>query len=231
MANGQPKTSTLAIVALVTGICCGPVGTIVGIIALSQINKSNGTLGGKGLAIAGIVIGASSIFISGILAAIALPNFVRFQNRAKASEARMHLSMLSSQQEVFFAEHDRYVSAGPNGGVGGSVSVPWDGADCPASCGPNDPAACNAFACIGFDPGSTFYTFECTSVEQPQPNFTCAAVADLDDDGDAGVWIIGTGNGANGRLVAPVPGIAARAGCSGANATPDEVVECKPRVY
>jgi len=63
----EPKTSGLAIASLVlsiTGVCCGIggiIGLILGCVALSQINNSNGRLTGKGLAIAGIVLGIVSI--------------------------------------------------------------------------------------------------------------------------------------------------------------------------
>ena len=57
----QPKTSGLAIASLVCGIlgiCLAlpaPVGLILGIMAIRQINSSAGTIGGKGLAIGGLV--------------------------------------------------------------------------------------------------------------------------------------------------------------------------------
>ena len=57
----KAKTNGLAIAALVCGFFCGILGIILGIVALNQINKTNE--GGKGLAIAGIVIGAVGIFI------------------------------------------------------------------------------------------------------------------------------------------------------------------------
>lgn len=53
-----PKTSGLAITSLVTGILgLGPVAVVCGHIALSRIKESAGTLGGKGMATAGLVIG------------------------------------------------------------------------------------------------------------------------------------------------------------------------------
>lgn len=55
----KAKTNGLAIAALVCSFFCGLLGIILGIVAISQINKSNE--GGKGLAIAGIAIGAVSI--------------------------------------------------------------------------------------------------------------------------------------------------------------------------
>jgi len=57
-APAAPKTSGLAIVSLVTSLLClGPVAVILGHIALSRINRSAGTLSGRGLAIAGLAIG------------------------------------------------------------------------------------------------------------------------------------------------------------------------------
>ena len=52
------QTNGLAIAGFVTSLlCCGPVGLVLSIIGLNQINK-NPSQGGKGLAIAGIVIAA-----------------------------------------------------------------------------------------------------------------------------------------------------------------------------
>jgi len=57
---GQP-TNGLAIAALVTSlVCCGPIGLILGLVSLNQINSSQGRQGGKGMAIAGIVLGGLS---------------------------------------------------------------------------------------------------------------------------------------------------------------------------
>jgi uncharacterized membrane protein len=43
---------------VVSLVCLAPVGFILGLVALNQIKESNNTQGGKGLAIAGITIGA-----------------------------------------------------------------------------------------------------------------------------------------------------------------------------
>ncbi len=59
------KTNGLAIAALVCSFFCGLLGIIFGIIAISQINKTNGN--GKGLAIAGICIGAVSMVVGWLI--------------------------------------------------------------------------------------------------------------------------------------------------------------------
>ena len=65
----QRKTNGTAtagfVLSLLGFLCCGPLlgvpGLILSIVALTQINKNPQTEGGKGLAIAGIVIGVISI--------------------------------------------------------------------------------------------------------------------------------------------------------------------------
>jgi type IV pilus assembly protein PilA len=50
------------------------------------------------------------VAIIGILAAVAVPNFQRFQAKAKQSEAKSDLSALYSGQKAFFAEWNQYTS-------------------------------------------------------------------------------------------------------------------------
>ncbi len=44
------------------------------------------------------------VAIIGILAAVAIPNYIRFQNKAKASEARGNLQGIYTAEKAFFAE-------------------------------------------------------------------------------------------------------------------------------
>jgi len=70
-----PKTSGLAITSLILGII-GPcslgllslVGLILGIMAAKKIKASGGTIGGRGLAIAGIIISILTLIIGLVLA-------------------------------------------------------------------------------------------------------------------------------------------------------------------
>lgn len=68
-APAAAKTNTLAIVALILGIVVPLGGIIVGPIALSQIKRTGEN--GRGLAIAGIVIGAILVGIYVIIWIIA----------------------------------------------------------------------------------------------------------------------------------------------------------------
>jgi type IV pilus assembly protein PilA len=49
-----------------------------------------------------------SVGIVGLLAAVALPSFARFQARAKQSEAKVNLRAMFTAQRAFQAERDRY---------------------------------------------------------------------------------------------------------------------------
>ena len=58
MNETQPHNSGLAIVALVTALCgVSLLGVIFGHVSLSQIKNSNGQLLGRGMALAGLIVG------------------------------------------------------------------------------------------------------------------------------------------------------------------------------
>ena len=50
------------------------------------------------------------VAIIGILAAIAIPNFIKFQARSKQSEAKANLKAVFTAQKAFFQEKDRFSS-------------------------------------------------------------------------------------------------------------------------
>jgi prepilin-type N-terminal cleavage/methylation domain-containing protein len=50
------------------------------------------------------------VAIIGILAAIAIPNFMNYQCKAKQSEAKSNLGNIRTAQEAYYAEHDAYAT-------------------------------------------------------------------------------------------------------------------------
>ena len=48
------------------------------------------------------------VAIIGILAAIAIPNFLNYQCKAKQSEAKQSLGTIAKSQEAYLAEYDTY---------------------------------------------------------------------------------------------------------------------------
>lgn len=59
------------------------------------------------------------VAIIGILAAIAIPNFIKFQARTRVSEARFNLKGVFTSEKAYYHEHERYSSVFlGNGSVG-----------------------------------------------------------------------------------------------------------------
>jgi type II secretory pathway pseudopilin PulG len=109
----KKKTLGLAIGSLVCGcffiipligLILGIVAIVLGIIALVTISKNSDTLKGKGLAIAGIVMGGISVIIMPIialLAAIAIPNLMRARIHANEAAAVASLRTISMASDAY----------------------------------------------------------------------------------------------------------------------------------
>jgi len=86
------------------GVLCLP-GVVSFVLALVVLIKDKG---GKGLAIAALIISVIGVPITGILSSIAIPNFIRFQARAKQHECKTNLKAIYMAERVYFQENDRY---------------------------------------------------------------------------------------------------------------------------
>jgi type II secretory pathway pseudopilin PulG len=116
-AEQKKRTLGLAIGSLVCGIfflipllgaVLSLVAIILGIIALNTISKNQDTLKGKGLAITGIVLGAIGMVIIPIvamLAAIAIPNFLRARILANDRVAEASIRGIAAAAEDYAASH------------------------------------------------------------------------------------------------------------------------------
>ena len=100
----------VALALSIGGLCIcisSVVGAILGIVALVRIRREP-QLRGRGLAIAAIVVAVGLVpFQAGVLAAIAIPNFIRYQARAKQAECRTNLRAILSAQQTYRATHGR----------------------------------------------------------------------------------------------------------------------------
>ncbi|MCC7380258.1 MAG: prepilin-type N-terminal cleavage/methylation domain-containing protein [Deltaproteobacteria bacterium] len=139
------------------------------------------------------------VAIIGILAAIAIPNFIRYQLRSKTSEAKTVLGGVKVSQESFRAEFDDYVAAGPNPNSGlRGTKVTWNDTLCPPGCNRLTPAACTEYGCIGYKPsGDVYYEYQTTitpAAPGTAPEQTTTANADLDGDTTAGGFVYCTHN-------------------------------------
>jgi len=115
-AGAQPQTSGLAIASMVLGIasivlCLGPLAGIPAVImghkANSDIRKSGGAIQGGGMATAGLVTGYLSIFMIalwGMMAAVAIPNFVKSRQTAQRNACIKNLQMIDGSKETWALE-------------------------------------------------------------------------------------------------------------------------------
>ncbi|HVE87067.1 MAG TPA: fimbrial protein [Myxococcales bacterium] len=106
-----PKiTPGIAIAAFVLGLigmcvpCLGLIGVILGIVALVKIGN-DAALGGRVWAILGIVLPLVAIPIQ---AAIAIPNFIKFQARSKQAECKANLKAAYFAESQYYQQHDAF---------------------------------------------------------------------------------------------------------------------------
>jgi hypothetical protein len=187
MYYGPTKTSGLAIAGFVLSFFFGLLGLIFSILGLRECNRSGGRVGGRGLAIAGIVISSISLVIV-LLAAISIPAFMKYIKMSKSSEARSELMMLRSRAEMFHAENGHYPPS--------TEFTPPLGTCC---AGPNnrcqpDPAMWDneTWRALDFRMDTTHdysYRFESSGNE-----FTITAQGDLDCDGAYSTWVMTSGS-------------------------------------
>jgi hypothetical protein len=121
----QPKTCGLAIWSLVLGILslscltvfCGIPGVICGHKALARIKYSGGTLGGQGLAIAGLVTGYLGILwgllVIPLLVAIAIPNFVKARDMSMQNACVNNLRVIDAAKNQWALETGKTNGAVP----------------------------------------------------------------------------------------------------------------------
>ncbi len=106
------------------------------------------------------------VVIIGILAALAIPRFMRSTTKAKQSEAKQLLKQVYTMQHAYRQEFNSYCL---NGVTATS-------------------AAGTAFARIGVDVGATArYSYVMAAAAN---TFSCVATANLDDDATNDVWQI-----------------------------------------
>jgi type IV pilus assembly protein PilA len=114
------------------------------------------------------------VAIIGILAAIAIPNFIGMQKRAKTSEAKSCLGEIRTLEEAYRAEVDTYIGVPPM-------------AQIPAGLHTDNDADADNMAEIGFHPkGLTRYAYTFTAADSS--NFTAQASGNIDADAGMDTW-------------------------------------------
>jgi len=127
--------------------------------------------------------GGTSVALVGVMAAIAIPHFMKFQTRSKQSEARSNLKAAFTAQRVYAMEKDRLgrtfeeIGLVPEPGrrytyCMGKQCLPCDGADCKVA---PAPSPCQGLTSVG---------------KSAEDNFSICAYGNLDSDETWDVWVI-----------------------------------------
>ncbi len=105
------------------------------------------------------------VVIIGILAALAIPRFMRATTKSKQSEAKAVLKQIYVLERAYFQENDQYVAAA------------------------NTAALAAALPGFQVPSGSPRYTYAVTC-NDPTQDFTATATGNIDDDATNDVWQI-----------------------------------------
>ncbi len=125
------------------------------------------------------------VAIIGILSAIAIPNFIRFQLRSRAGEGKLNIAGMRTAEEAYFAEFQVYLPIAVTPGLGGdSTNVKVDWAACPSPVMLGDPGFCR----VGWEPdGPTYYNYEVV-VAATVDGFFASGESDIDNDTVFNYW-------------------------------------------
>jgi len=124
----QPKNCGLAIWSLVLGIlavvlsivCIGPLfaipAVICGHMGYSRVRRSGGALSGEGLALGGLITGYLSfalIPVIGLMAAIAIPNFVKARTTAQMNVCIDNLQQIDGAKQQWATQNKKETTETP----------------------------------------------------------------------------------------------------------------------
>ncbi len=126
------------------------------------------------------------VAIIGILAAIAIPNFIRFQLRSRAGEGKINLAAIRTAEEAYLAEFGRYVAFASTPNLIGaglrSVKTPW--VACPVPVVPASPGHC----IIGWQPDGPTYFNYVAAVDATSTSLVVVAESDIDAETTINYW-------------------------------------------
>lgn len=152
------------------------------------------------------------VAIIGLLAAIAIPNYLRFQLKSKSAEAKSNLAAIRTAEEAYFSEFGRYVSATAEpGAIPGTAMTAFSIAN-------------PGFRRLGFVPeGNVFFSYGvATNIAVDETGYSADAGADLDGNAQNQYWGFAK-EASDGSLTTAV------VGCDVTLITREEISPCTPQ--
>ena len=124
------------------------------------------------------------VAIIGILAAIAIPNFLRYQLRARRSEGSVNVAAIRTAQLSYFGTNDKFVDADEHPDFEGEWGTrkPWKS---------NSIQPPEGWKKLAFEPeGEVYFQYETRAGEGAElQSFFASAISDLDNDTAFSCWL------------------------------------------
>jgi type IV pilus assembly protein PilA len=148
-----------------------------------------------------------AVAIIGIIAAIAIPNYLRFQLKSKTAECKINLAAIRTAEHGYFSEYGLFVAAAAN-----PTEIPGSTRSVFTS---------NVgFDSLGWEPeGSVYFSYGVATADSNSA-FTADAGADLDSNQVNQYWTYVQAGQAGVRAVAVV-------GCNAETVTEGNIVPCQ----
>ena len=120
------------------------------------------------------------VAIIGILAAIAIPNFLRFQLKAKSSEGKTNLAAIRTSEQSYYSEFGIFVSANASpAAIPQNIKTDFTNVD----------GANNGFDKLGWSPeGQVYFNYAVAAPTNQGNGYTASAGADIDADSTQQIW-------------------------------------------
>ena len=157
------------------------------------------------------------VAIIGILAAIAIPNFLRFQLKAKSSEGKTNLAAIRTAEQSYYSEFGRYVSADQSPAApGGTTKIAFVANGSNNGIVPATPG----FTTLGWSPEGNVYFSYAVNSGTAGAGFWAVANADIDGNAARQGWMyrkqVGVAN----------PTLPTGMTCGGSGVPDDQVTRC-----
>jgi len=115
---GPPPVSKLATLSLIVGLCglclwyaASLAGLILGIVALRKISASRGAVGGKGYAIAGIIVSAGLLALQLLIVVLMIPVSLRAREAARMETCQSNEKQLALGLIMYETDYDGHCAA------------------------------------------------------------------------------------------------------------------------